>query len=197
MAMQNMIFQRRAERASRKDTGCPKIYLCWITKVRSSTLFITRRIILHNSSLKSGKGYPPIPVRRKGFHERIDPAGGGADDGIKNIAFGRPDAWTDQRPAITQNRAIIRAEGLETIEAVPLYMNQLFINLLANALKFAKKGVPPFLTIKGVNWLKKKSKRFSLCCRVATTTRSYSATTGSGSIGRMQKDLQTFPTAKP
>ncbi len=50
---------------------------------------------------------------------------------------------------MTQNKATVRAEGLETIEAIPLHMNQLFINLLGNALKFAKKNVPPVLTIKG------------------------------------------------
>jgi signal transduction histidine kinase len=50
---------------------------------------------------------------------------------------------------ITQKNATIRMDGLETIDAVPLHMNQLFINLLGNALKFAKKDVPAVLTIKG------------------------------------------------
>ena len=50
---------------------------------------------------------------------------------------------------IIQEKATIRAEGLETIEAIPLHMNQLFINLLGNALKFAKKDVPAIVTIKG------------------------------------------------
>lgn len=50
---------------------------------------------------------------------------------------------------IEQKNAEVRVENLEAIEAVPLQMNQLFYNLLGNALKFARKNVAPLITITG------------------------------------------------
>jgi signal transduction histidine kinase len=61
---------------------------------------------------------------------------------------------------IEQQKAMIRADRLETIHAVPLHMNQLFLNLLGNALKFAKKDVPAILTIKGSKLAKEKKENF-------------------------------------
>jgi two-component system, chemotaxis family, CheB/CheR fusion protein len=48
---------------------------------------------------------------------------------------------------IEQKRAEIRYDALPAVHAVPLQMNQLFYNLLANALKFAHKDVPPVIDI--------------------------------------------------
>jgi two-component system, chemotaxis family, CheB/CheR fusion protein len=48
---------------------------------------------------------------------------------------------------IEEKRAIIRYDPLPSINAVPLQMNQLFYNLLGNALKFSKPGLPPVIDI--------------------------------------------------
>jgi PAS domain S-box-containing protein len=61
---------------------------------------------------------------------------------------------------IAQKNATIRAEHLAAIDAVPLQMTQLFINLLGNALKFTRKDRPPVITISGSNLTEKKKARF-------------------------------------
>ena len=48
---------------------------------------------------------------------------------------------------IEEKRAVIRYDPLPTINAVPLQMNQLFYNLLGNALKFSKPGISPVIDI--------------------------------------------------
>ncbi len=48
---------------------------------------------------------------------------------------------------IEQKAAIITHDDLPSIEAVPLQMNQLFYNLLSNALKFSRPGVAPMIHI--------------------------------------------------
>lgn len=48
---------------------------------------------------------------------------------------------------IEEKKAIVNAEVLPIIEAVPLQMNQLFFNLVSNALKFTKESVPPVIDI--------------------------------------------------
>ncbi|WP_295117188.1 PAS domain S-box protein [uncultured Chitinophaga sp.] len=48
---------------------------------------------------------------------------------------------------IQQKEAVITKEPLPIIEAIPLQMNQLFYNLLGNALKFTKAGEAPRVTI--------------------------------------------------
>jgi len=48
---------------------------------------------------------------------------------------------------IDQKRALIHHDPLPVIRAVPLQMNQLFYNLLSNALKFSKAEVPPLISI--------------------------------------------------
>jgi two-component system, chemotaxis family, CheB/CheR fusion protein len=50
---------------------------------------------------------------------------------------------------ITEERAVIDAGRLPVIQAVPLQMNQLFYNLLSNALKFSRPGEPPVIHISG------------------------------------------------
>jgi two-component system CheB/CheR fusion protein len=46
-----------------------------------------------------------------------------------------------------QKKADIQSDLLPVIEAVPLQMNQLFYNLISNALKFTRKGVSPLIAI--------------------------------------------------
>ena len=48
---------------------------------------------------------------------------------------------------VQQKQATIHAQQLPVIEAVPLQMNQLFYNLIGNALKFTREGHPPVIHI--------------------------------------------------
>jgi len=48
---------------------------------------------------------------------------------------------------IAQKNAVVNKNVLPIIEAIPLQINQLFFNLIANALKFSKKDVPPVIDI--------------------------------------------------
>jgi light-regulated signal transduction histidine kinase (bacteriophytochrome) len=49
---------------------------------------------------------------------------------------------------ITQKGASVHIELLPRIKAIPIQMQQLFYNLINNALKFARKDVPPIIEIK-------------------------------------------------
>ena len=53
----------------------------------------------------------------------------------------------DYELLIAQKNAVVQADELPVLEAVPLQINQLFFNLIGNALKFMRKGVPPVVTI--------------------------------------------------
>jgi two-component system, chemotaxis family, CheB/CheR fusion protein len=48
---------------------------------------------------------------------------------------------------IEEKKAVITYDDLPVVQAVPLQMNQLFYNLLGNALKFSKPEVPPVIHI--------------------------------------------------
>jgi PAS domain S-box-containing protein len=48
---------------------------------------------------------------------------------------------------IAQKQATLQVDRLPALEAIPLQMNQLFYNLISNALKFTKDGVPPAISI--------------------------------------------------
>jgi hypothetical protein len=68
---------------------------------------------------------------------------------------------TDYELLITQKNASVKIDALPTIEAIPLQMNQLFFNLLGNALKFTKKDVPPVITIKAQKLSDEKKMSFT------------------------------------
>ena len=59
------------------------------------------------------------------------------------------DVLSDLEPRIAAEDAKIRVGELPAIEADPGQMHQLFLNLLANALKFRRPGVTPNITIEG------------------------------------------------
>jgi PAS domain S-box-containing protein len=61
-------------------------------------------------------------------------------DILKNVS-------TDFELLITQKKAEIISDPLPEIQAIPLQMNQLFFNLIGNALKFSKKNVPPVVHV--------------------------------------------------
>jgi two-component system CheB/CheR fusion protein len=54
---------------------------------------------------------------------------------------------SDFEVLIEQKKALITSGLLPTMEAIPLQMNQLFYNLISNALKFSREGTPPVLAI--------------------------------------------------
>ena len=55
---------------------------------------------------------------------------------------------TDLELLISQKNAVINKDKLPTIQGIPIQLNQLFYNLLNNALKFSKDDVPPRITIR-------------------------------------------------
>jgi len=58
------------------------------------------------------------------------------------------DILSDYELMITQKNAKINFGTLPIINAIPLQMNQLFYNLIGNALKFTKRNTNPIITIK-------------------------------------------------
>jgi PAS domain S-box-containing protein len=64
-----------------------------------------------------------------------------------SLDFVLKNVLTDFELLITQKGAVIKAGELPTLEAIPLQMNQLFYNLLGNALKFTKRNTVPVITI--------------------------------------------------
>ena len=57
------------------------------------------------------------------------------------------DVISDFDVLITQKSTVIRVGELPVIEGIPIQMNQLFYNLIGNAIKFSRKGVKPEIDI--------------------------------------------------
>jgi two-component system CheB/CheR fusion protein len=53
----------------------------------------------------------------------------------------------DYELTIAEKKAVITKGNLPVIEVIPLQMNQLFYNLIGNALKFTKDNTPPVISI--------------------------------------------------
>lgn len=66
------------------------------------------------------------------------------NDVLKNVL-------NDFELMIEQKNAIIKVEKLPLISAVPLQMNQLFYNLISNALKFSKADIQPVIHVSSRN----------------------------------------------
>jgi signal transduction histidine kinase len=60
---------------------------------------------------------------------------------------------SDLEARVTQSGGTVDVGPLPTIEGDPLQMRQLFQNLIGNALKFNRPGVPPAVTVRAVPWL--------------------------------------------
>lgn len=58
------------------------------------------------------------------------------------------DVISDFEVLITQKKAVIDTGELPVIQAIPIQMNQLFYNLIGNAIKFSRKGAKPEIIIK-------------------------------------------------
>lgn len=56
---------------------------------------------------------------------------------------------SDLETALRESGGAVKVGSLPTIKADPIQMRQLFQNLIGNALKFARKDVPPVVTIQG------------------------------------------------
>ncbi|GAB3515677.1 ATP-binding protein [Emticicia fontis] len=54
---------------------------------------------------------------------------------------------TELHEEIEEKKATIHTQGLTTITGIPVIINQLFSNLIGNALKFSKEGVPAIIHI--------------------------------------------------
>lgn len=54
---------------------------------------------------------------------------------------------TNLESRIKETNAVVVSDGLPEAEVIPLQMQQLFQNLISNALKFSKKDVPPYINI--------------------------------------------------
>ncbi|MBL7713059.1 MAG: PAS domain-containing protein, partial [Chitinophagaceae bacterium] len=50
-------------------------------------------------------------------------------------------------PVIEEKKAEIRCEHLPDLKVIPFQIEQLFINLLSNSLKYTRPGVPPVITV--------------------------------------------------
>ncbi len=57
------------------------------------------------------------------------------------------DILSDYELLIAEKNAMIRHDELPSLEAIPLQVNQLFYNLLGNALKFTKPGTQPIINL--------------------------------------------------
>jgi two-component system CheB/CheR fusion protein len=57
------------------------------------------------------------------------------------------DVMVDFDLVVSQKKAQIHFDKLPVIQAIPLQMEQLFHNVISNALKFSKTDVPPVITI--------------------------------------------------
>jgi signal transduction histidine kinase len=100
----------------------------YLEKMRKSAGRMTELIhdILNYSSLRNGERFKPTDLNKV----------------LRNCLH-------DLDLMIQQLGATISIKGLCTIEAIPLQMHQLFFNLVNNALKFARPGIPPQIHLFG------------------------------------------------
>ncbi len=67
----------------------------------------------------------------------------------------------DLEVLITQKKGVVQSDLLDVIEAIPLQMNQLFYNLISNALKFVRKGLAPLITITASKLTQEKKRLYA------------------------------------
>ncbi len=87
-------------------------------------------------------------LQNEKFFTQID-----LNETLKNII-------NDYEILIDEKKAVIKSDELPTLEAIPLEMNQLFYNLMSNALKFSKEDISPVITITSRTLSKKEVKNY-------------------------------------
>ncbi|HJW17921.1 MAG TPA: ATP-binding protein [Flavisolibacter sp.] len=55
---------------------------------------------------------------------------------------------SDLEIMIAETNTTLQVDELPTIQAYKIHMHQLFLNLISNAIKYSKKDIPPFISIK-------------------------------------------------
>ncbi|GAA4460120.1 hypothetical protein GCM10023189_34780 [Nibrella saemangeumensis] len=68
----------------------------------------------------------------------------------------------DTELLIQEKKAIIQADKLPAIQGIPVQINQLFYNLVNNALKFSKPGVPARIQLKTTNLTEAEKQSYGL-----------------------------------
>ena len=100
------------------------------------------------------------------------------------------DVLNDFELVIGQKKAIIHYEELPEIEAIPLHINQLFYNILGNALKFSKIDIAPLINISTRRLTKEEVKNYP---NLNTQLPYYEVVISDNGIGFEQKyDQQIF-----
>ena len=117
------------------------------------------------SSILHDKYYSDLPGPVKGLVEKINSSSERMSSLIKELlnfskvlhseaVFEKTDldnvlnkVVSDFDLLIAERKVVITREPLPAIDAIPLQMNQLFYNLISNAIKFSKNGIAPVITI--------------------------------------------------
>ncbi len=108
------IFTEMAERSDDRESA-----VTYFEKIHASAIRMTELI-------KSVLNYSRLSKTGEQF-ERVD-----LNAIVENIK-------TDFELMITEKNAVVKNDQLPVIHGIPLQLNQLFLNLLSNALKFSKK----------------------------------------------------------
>ena len=119
----HLVFDLIADRFGTEDAAARR-YLDKINTSGHRMRLLVRDILAYSEVTESAPGFMSVDLRRV-VHELL-----GEFDLL-----------------IEQKRARIAIAGLPTVNAIPLQMQQLFGNLISNALKYAKAGVPPLIEI--------------------------------------------------
>lgn len=90
------------------------------------------------------------------------------------------DAISELEVEIEKSKASIQFEGLPVICAIPSLMQQLFYNLINNAIKFRRKSVPPVVKIQAEKMKKSEIEKFA---KNANGTGYYKITVSDNGIG--------------
>ncbi|MDQ3278780.1 MAG: PAS domain S-box protein [Bacteroidota bacterium] len=129
-----------------------------------------RKIILFSDMIRSDSYERLTEASQKRFDRILDAArrmGNALRDILNYASLGQEEQWSetdltevlravevDLELVIAEKNASIVSDPLPTLNAIPGQMHQLFYNLLNNALKFSKPGIPPVISIR---------------CRIAST----------------------------
>lgn len=133
-----LTFSARLRHNYKKELGTEaKTYLNKIEGASGRMKILIEDLLNYSRLLEHEKSFVPTDL----------------DETLKNIL-------NDFELLVDEKKAQIQFDELPTIDAVPLQMNQLFYNLMSNALKFSREDVPPVITITSRTLPKKQFKRY-------------------------------------